>query len=94
VLSAPAFSLRRQGERGISPEIVYSRFAEAPVEVGSLIEFLYVDAGNSNPFRRARPASFKQGRVDTYKYESLVRDAGRDGSIRVQLITFLYLSTP
>jgi len=47
----------------------------APVEVGSLVEFLYVDAGNTNPFRRVRPASFKQGRVNLDKYERLVRDA-------------------
>ncbi|MBW1932310.1 MAG: hypothetical protein JRI56_04670 [Deltaproteobacteria bacterium] len=45
------------------------------VNVGSLIEFLYVDAGNLNPFRRVRPASFKQGGVDLIKYEGLVRDA-------------------
>ncbi len=47
----------------------------APVVVGSLVEFLYVDADNPNPFRRARPAVFKEGRVDLDKYEGLVRDA-------------------
>jgi DNA polymerase elongation subunit (family B) len=43
---------------------------------GSLVDYVYVDAGNDNPFRRVRPAVYGGG-VDVDKYVSLVREAGR-----------------
>ena len=46
------------------------------VETGSLIDFVYVDAGHHNPFRRVRPAGY-DGEVDAEKYVGLVREAGR-----------------
>ncbi len=46
------------------------------VEAGSLIDYVYVDAGHRNPFRRVRPAGYG-GRVDAEKYAELVREAGR-----------------
>jgi len=45
------------------------------VGAGSLIDYLYVDAGHQNPFRRVRPARFAEGRIDTEKYVDLVREA-------------------
>jgi len=45
------------------------------VEAGSLIDYLYVDAGHQNPFRRVKPAGFAGGRIDTEKYVELVREA-------------------
>ena len=44
--------------------------------VGSLVDYVYVDAGHGNPFRRVRPADYGGG-VDLEKYVSLVREAGR-----------------
>jgi len=45
------------------------------VEAGSLVDYLYVDAGHRNPFRRVRPARFTEGRIDTGKYVELLREA-------------------
>ncbi len=50
--------------------------AGARVEAGSLVDYVYVDAGHSNPFRRVRPAALS-GSVDVEKYVKLVREAGR-----------------
>jgi len=50
--------------------------AGARVEAGSLVDYVYVDAGHSNPFRRVRPAALGRG-VDVEKYVELVREAGR-----------------
>jgi DNA polymerase elongation subunit (family B) len=46
------------------------------MEVGSLVDYVYVDAGHGNPFRRVRPAVYGGG-VDVEKYVDLVREAGR-----------------
>jgi DNA polymerase elongation subunit (family B) len=46
------------------------------MEAGTLIDYVYVDAGHSNPFRRVRPAAYGI-KVDTEKYCQLVREAGR-----------------
>ena len=43
---------------------------------GSLIDYVYVDAGHANPFRRVRPAGRGSG-YDAEKYVQLVREAGR-----------------
>jgi hypothetical protein len=43
---------------------------------GSLVDYVYVDAGHGNPFRRVRPAGYGGG-VDLEKYVDLVREAGR-----------------
>ncbi|MBA7466809.1 hypothetical protein GH157_02285 [archaeon] len=43
---------------------------------GSLIDYVYVDAGHGNPFRRVRPAGRGSG-YDVEKYVQLVREAGR-----------------
>jgi DNA polymerase-2 len=50
--------------------------AGARVEAGSLVDYVYVDAGHRNPFRRVRPAGYRGG-VDVDKYVELVREAGR-----------------
>ena len=50
--------------------------AGARVEAGSLVDYVYVDAGHRNPFRRVRPAALGRG-VDVDKYVELVREAGR-----------------
>jgi len=50
--------------------------AGARVEAGSLVDYVYVDAGHRNPFRRVRPAGYRGG-VDAEKYVELVRGAGR-----------------
>jgi len=47
----------------------------APPEVGTLVEYLYVDSDNSNPFRRVKPAIYQGGRVDLEKYVALARAA-------------------
>jgi hypothetical protein len=46
------------------------------MEAGSLVDYVYVDAGHGNPFRRVRPAVYGGG-VDVEKYVGLVREAGR-----------------
>ncbi len=46
------------------------------VEAGTLIDYVYVDAGHHNPLRRVRPAGCGRG-VDVEKYVELVREAGR-----------------
>jgi DNA polymerase elongation subunit (family B) len=46
------------------------------VERGTLIDYVYVDAGHSNPFRRVRPGRYR-GPADVDKYVALVREAGR-----------------
>jgi len=46
------------------------------MEAGSLVDYVYVDAGHGNPFRRVRPAGYGGG-VDLEKYVCLVREAGR-----------------
>jgi len=46
------------------------------MEVGSLVDYVYVDAGHGNPFRRVRPAGYGGG-VDLEKYVGLIREAGR-----------------
>ncbi len=48
----------------------------ARVEAGALIDYVYVDAGHRNPFRRVRPARYGGG-FDVEKYVELVREAGR-----------------
>jgi len=50
--------------------------AGARQEVGSLVDYVYVDAGHGNPFRRVRPAGYA-GNVDVEKYVSLVGEALR-----------------
>jgi DNA polymerase elongation subunit (family B) len=47
-----------------------------PVKRGTLIDYVYVDAGHSNPFRRVRPGKYG-GPADMDKYVALVREAGR-----------------
>jgi DNA polymerase, archaea type len=47
----------------------------APPDVGTLVDYLYVDAGNTNPFRRVKPATYKGGNVDLAKYEEMARAA-------------------
>jgi DNA polymerase elongation subunit (family B) len=46
------------------------------VNSGSVVDYIYVDAGHHNPYRRVRPASYG-GVIDTEKYVELVREAGR-----------------
>jgi DNA polymerase elongation subunit (family B) len=46
------------------------------MEAGTLVDYVYVNAGHSNPFRRVRPAAHGD-EVDTEKYCQLVREAGR-----------------
>ncbi|MCW3978358.1 MAG: hypothetical protein NWF12_01295, partial [Candidatus Bathyarchaeota archaeon] len=46
------------------------------VETGNLVDFVYVDAGHHNPFRRVRPAGY-EGEVDAEKYVDLVREAAK-----------------
>jgi DNA polymerase elongation subunit (family B) len=46
------------------------------MEGGSLVDYVYVDAGHGNPFRRVRPVGYGGG-VDLEKYIRLVREAGR-----------------
>lgn len=43
---------------------------------GSVVDYVYVDAGHHNPYRRVRPAGYGGG-VDAGKYVELVREAGR-----------------
>ena len=43
---------------------------------GSVVDYVYVDAGHHNPYRRVRPAGYGGG-VDAEKYVDLVREAGR-----------------
>jgi len=50
--------------------------AKMRVEERTPIEYIYVDAGHSNRFRRVRPALYR-GRVDADKYVDLVTEAGR-----------------
>jgi DNA polymerase elongation subunit (family B) len=50
--------------------------AKMRVEERTPIEYVYVDAGHSNRFRRVRPALYR-GRVDADKYVDLVTEAGR-----------------
>jgi len=50
--------------------------AKMRVEERTPIEYVYVDAGHSNRFRRVRPALYG-GRVDADKYVDLVTEAGR-----------------
>lgn len=47
----------------------------APPDVGTLVDYLYVDAGNPNPFRRVKPADYTGGRPDLDKYAALARSA-------------------
>jgi DNA polymerase elongation subunit (family B) len=47
----------------------------APPDVGTLVDYLYVDAGNTNPFRRVKPASYDGGSADLAKYEEMARAA-------------------
>jgi len=46
-------------------------------EIGenSPVQYLYVDAGHRNRFRRVKPAEFAEGRLDAEKYVELVRKA-------------------
>ncbi len=48
----------------------------ARVGSGALIDYVYVDAGHRNPYRRVRPAGQGRG-YDAGKYSELVREAGR-----------------
>jgi len=48
----------------------------ARVGAGSLVDYVYVDAGHGNRFRRVRPAAYGGG-FDAEKYVELVREAGR-----------------
>ena len=50
--------------------------AKMRVEERTPIDYVYVDAGHSNRFRRVRPALYG-GRVDADKYVDLVTEAGR-----------------
>ncbi len=50
--------------------------AKMRIEERTPIEYVYVDAGHSNRFRRVRPALYG-GRVDAEKYVGLVKEAGR-----------------
>jgi len=45
------------------------------VEEDAVVDYLYVDAGSHNPFRRVKPAAYAGGRVDLGKYVDLVREA-------------------
>ena len=47
-----------------------------PVKRGTLIDYVYMDADHSNPFRRVRPGKYG-GPADMDKYVALVREAGR-----------------
>lgn len=47
-----------------------------PVERGSVISYVYVDAEHSNPFRRVSPAGY-QKRYDAKKYQHLLEEARR-----------------
>ena len=47
---------------------------KARVGAGNLIDYVYVAAGHSNPFRRVRPAGYEGG-YDADKYCELVREA-------------------
>jgi DNA polymerase elongation subunit (family B) len=47
----------------------------APPDVGTLVDYLYVDASNANPFRRVKPASYGGGSADLAKYEEMARAA-------------------
>ena len=47
----------------------------APPDVGTLVDYLYVDSANQNPFRRVKPATYPGGRVDLEKYAALARAA-------------------
>jgi DNA polymerase elongation subunit (family B) len=42
---------------------------------GDLVDYLYVDAGNANPFRRVAPMRLGEAKPDAAKYQSLVRQA-------------------
>jgi len=71
---------RRPGEyRAKLPHVAAAEalgMAKMRVEERTPIEYVYVDAGHSNRFRRVRPALYG-GRVDTDKYVDLVKEAGR-----------------
>ena len=71
---------RRPGEyRAKLPHVAAAEalgMAKMRVEERTPIEYVYVDAGHSNRFRRVRPALYG-GRVDTDKYVELVKEAGR-----------------
>jgi len=47
----------------------------APPDVGTLVDYLYVDAENQNPFRRVKPANYEGGSADLDKYAALARAA-------------------
>ena len=47
-----------------------------PVERGSVVSYVYVDAEHSNPFRRVSPAGY-QKRYDVKKYQKLLEEARR-----------------
>jgi DNA polymerase elongation subunit (family B) len=42
---------------------------------GDLVNYLYVDAGNTNPFRRVGPAKLGGAKPDAEKYKTLVKQA-------------------
>jgi DNA polymerase elongation subunit (family B) len=71
---------RRPGEYKVKlPHVAAAEalgMAKMMVEERTPIEYVYVDAGHSNRFRRVRPALY-QGRVDAEKYVDLVKEAGR-----------------
>ncbi len=48
----------------------------AEVDRGSVISYVYVDSGHSNPFRRVSPAGY-QKRFDYKKYAQLLKEAER-----------------
>ncbi|HIH88066.1 TPA: hypothetical protein HA344_02510, partial [Candidatus Bathyarchaeota archaeon] len=41
----------------------------------TLVDYLYVDAANQNPFRRVKPANYQGGKADLEKYAALARTA-------------------
>ena len=52
------------------------RINDKPVERGSVVSYVYVDSGHSNPFRRVSPAGY-QRRYDEKKYQQLLAESRR-----------------
>jgi len=75
-------ALRRgPGSYGVSyPHVAAARALSMSgygVVNGGLVEYVYVDAGHRNPYRRVKPPVFTGGRVDVEKYVKMVEAAAQ-----------------
>ncbi|HEX9913416.1 MAG TPA: DNA polymerase domain-containing protein [Candidatus Bathyarchaeia archaeon] len=77
-----ATTVLRRSPAGYKAKLPHVAAAEAlelqrmKVDAWTPVNYVYVDAGHSNRFRRVRPGGYG-GKVDAEKYVELVREAGR-----------------